>query len=191
MIADVNRRHARVTGVADDGRAYAADDTVLLDWVQATASYGFIEAYHRFARRLSDEERDRAWAEGAAAARLYGATGAPMSQADWGRQLELIQPLLTPSPVVFEFLDIMRNADAFPRLARPIQRMLVRAAVDLTPSDIRARLGLTPEHGLRAGEAGLIRTMALAAERVPLKSAPPAQASIRMGLPPDWPYRRA
>lgn len=44
MIAGVNRRHARVTGTADDGAAYAADDPELLDWVQATASYGFRRA---------------------------------------------------------------------------------------------------------------------------------------------------
>jgi uncharacterized protein (DUF2236 family) len=48
MIASINRRHARITGRADDGRTYAAGDTELLDWVQATAGYGFGEAYHRF-----------------------------------------------------------------------------------------------------------------------------------------------
>lgn len=75
MIEGVNRRHARIAGQADDGRAYVASDTDLLDWVQATASYGFVEAYHRFVRPLSDVERDRAWAEAGPAARLYGAPG--------------------------------------------------------------------------------------------------------------------
>ena len=44
MIAAVNRRHATVTGHTPDGRPYRADDEPLLAWVQATASFGFLEA---------------------------------------------------------------------------------------------------------------------------------------------------
>ncbi len=189
MIAGVNRRHARVTGRADDGRPYAADDTDLLDWVQATAGYGFGEAWHRFVRPLSPQDRDRAWAEAAPAARLYGATGAPTSQAEWQAQLEAMIPRLTPSPVVFEFLDIMRRAPALPRLGRPLQHLLIRAAVDLTPPPVAVRLGLDPRDGLTPGQARIVRAVARAADRLPLRNAPPAQACVRLGLPADWLYR--
>lgn len=189
MIAGVNRRHARVTGRADDGRAYAADDVDLLDWVQATAGYGFGEAYHRFVRPLSTQDRDRAWAEAAPAARLYGATGAPTSQAEWETQLAAMIPRLSPSPIVFEFLDIMRRAPALPRLGRPLQHLLIRAAVDLTPPPVAALLGLDPRHGLTPAQARIVRAVARTADRLPLRNAPPAQACLRMGLPPDWLYR--
>lgn len=189
MIAGVNRRHARVTGQADDGRAYAADDTDLLDWVQATAGYGFGEAYHRFVRPLSPAERDRAWAEAAPAARLYGATGAPTSQAEWQAQLAAMTPRLSASPVVFEFLDIMRRAPALPRLGRPLQHLLIRAAVDLTPAPVARIVGLEARHGLNGWQAGAVRAAARAADRLPLRDAPPARACVRLGLPPDWLYR--
>ncbi|NBW08140.1 MAG: DUF2236 domain-containing protein [Caulobacteraceae bacterium] len=190
MIAGVNRRHARVTGTADDGRAYAADDLELLNWVQATASYGFIEAFHRFARPLSPDERDRAWAEAGPAARLYGATGAPASSAEWQVQLDAMTPKLTASPIVFEFLDIMRAAPLLPGLARPLQSLLIRAAVDLTPPEVARIVGLEPRHGLSSWQAPIVRAAARAADRLPLKEAPPAQACLRLGLPADWLYRR-
>lgn len=189
MIEGVNRRHARVTGRADDGRAYAADDQDLLDWVQATAGYGFGEAYHRFVRPLIPAERDRAWAEAAPAARLYGAVGAPTSQAEWRGQLQAMTPRLTASPIIFEFLDVIRRAPALPGLARSLQPLLVRAAVSLTPPDIARTLGLEARHGLTPWQAAVVRAAARTADRIPLRSAPPAQSCLRMGLPADWLYR--
>jgi len=81
MIADVSRLHERVRGVTPAGVEYRASDPELLDWVQATASFGFLEAYCAFVRPLDATQRDRFYAEGAEAARLYGAVGAPTSVA--------------------------------------------------------------------------------------------------------------
>jgi uncharacterized protein (DUF2236 family) len=53
MIAQVVHMHGRVSGTTPDGLAYRADDPRLLDWVHATASFGFTEAYHRYVRPLS------------------------------------------------------------------------------------------------------------------------------------------
>lgn len=189
MIAGVNRRHARITGTADNGAAYAADDPELLDWVQATASFGFIGAYHRFVAPLSAAERDRAWAEAGPAAALYGARNSPASEADWARALAAMEPKLGPSPVLGEFLDIMRRAPALPSAGRFAQPLLIRAAVDLLPERLQARLGLAGQ-GLSMLERPLVRTMGAAADRLVLENAPPAQACVRMGLPADWLYRR-
>ena len=57
LIARVVRMHDRVRGTTPDGQPYHANDTRLLDWVQATASFGFCEAYHRYARPLSPAEK--------------------------------------------------------------------------------------------------------------------------------------
>lgn len=188
MIAGVNRRHARVTGLTEDGAPYAADDPDLLDWVQATASWGFITAYDRYVAPLPPAERDRAWAEAAPAARLYGALNAPSSQVDWEAALTAMDERLGPSPVIFEFLDIIRKAPALPAAARLSQPLLVKAAVDLVPAPLRARLGLETA-GLSPLERPLVRAMGRAADRLVLESAPPAQSSVRMGLPADWLYR--
>ncbi|MDP3491534.1 MAG: oxygenase MpaB family protein [Hyphomonadaceae bacterium] len=50
MIAGVGRMHGQVSGVTPAGHAYRASDPELLDWVQATASFGFLRAYHTFVR---------------------------------------------------------------------------------------------------------------------------------------------
>jgi len=188
MIAGVNRRHARVTGTADDGAAYAADDPELLDWVQATASFGFLQGHHQFVAPLSKADRDRFYGEAAPAARLYGALNSPMDEAELERAFIVMAPKLEPSPVIREFLDIIRKAPAFPPGMRMLQPILVRAAVDVLPGWAQARLDLG-DQGLAPWERPAVRALGRAADRLALDSLPPAQACTRMGLPPDWLYR--
>ena len=188
MIAHVVRMHARVGGETPDGTPYQANDQRLLDWVQATASYGFIEAYSRFVSPLSEGERSQAFGEGAAAARLYGALGAPTSLGEWEAMLAKMEPTLERSEIVFEFLDILRHAPIGPLPLRPIQRLLIRAAVDMTPPSIRRRLGLEGQ-GLSPVQRRLVGLMGRAANKLRLPTSPAVQASIRMGLPADHTYR--
>jgi len=190
MIAGVNRRHARVTGTADDGAVYAADDPELLDWVQATASFGFLQGYHRFVAPLSQADRDRFYAEAAPAARLYGALNSPMSEAGLARAFDAMAPKLEASPVIREFLGIIRKVPAFPPGMRMAQPLLVRAAVDVLPGWAQERLDLG-DQGLAPWERPVVRAMGRAADRLVLETLPPAQACLRMGLPADWLYRRA
>jgi uncharacterized protein (DUF2236 family) len=189
MIAGVVRAHERVRGTTSEGLAYHANDPVLLDWVQATASYGFVNAYHRFGHRLVRAERDAAYAEGAVAARLYGATGAPVSEAAMAVLFARMDARLVPSPIIAEFLGIMRTVPAFPRPLRGFQHLLLRASVDLLPDPLVERLDL---QAWRLGkiERRVVRAAATLADRLVLTHAPPAQASRRLGLPAGWPYRR-
>jgi uncharacterized protein (DUF2236 family) len=189
MIAGVVRAHGRVAGTTSEGAPYSANDPVLLDWVQATASYGFIRAYHTYVERLSYRERDSALAEGAAVARLYGAVGAPSSEAKMAALFAWMDPRLVPSPIILEFLEIMEKVPALPRAARPFQRMLLRASVSLLPDLLIDRLGLE-EWRLRGFERRLVRLAARTADRVPLLDSPPAKASERVGLPADWLWQK-
>jgi uncharacterized protein (DUF2236 family) len=189
MIAGVVRRHARVVGTDDAGKPYHANDVALLDWVQATASYGFGEAYSRYVHPLSRREFDTLLDEAAPAARLYGAIGAPRSVDEMEALFARMEPRLNASPVVFEFLSIMRGAAVFPAPLRPMQRLLVRAAVELTPLWLRDRLGLGARHGLRAWEHRLVRQLGGMADRVLLRGSPAVQSCTRLGLPTDYLYR--
>lgn len=189
MIAGVVRAHDRVTGTTSEGAPYRASDPELLDWVQATASFGFVRAWHEYAHRLTPAERDAALAEGAVAARLYGATGAPRSQAELAALFARMDARLVPSPIIAEFLAIMAEVPALPPPLRWFQRMMLRAAVDLLPDPLIARLDLEGWR-LGRGERLLVRLAAKAADRFPLLDAPPAQACRRLGLPADWLYRR-
>lgn len=191
MIAGVVRMHDKVAGHTPAGEAYRANDVKLLSWVQATAGFGFVEAYRRFVGPLSPGELDRLYEEGAPAARLYGAREAPASQAALAALFEEMRDRLEPSPIVFEFLDIMRHAPALPTLGRPMQRMLVRAGVELVPAWIRERLGLDGRQGLRRWEWPLVRAVARAADRLMLPSSPAVQSCLRLGLPADYLYRRS
>jgi uncharacterized protein (DUF2236 family) len=189
MIAGVGRQHARVAGTTPDGQAYRADDTALLDWVQATASFGFLAAYDACVAPLTSAQKDQFYAEAAPAARLYGATGAPTSQAEWREQLTAMLPHLEASDIVVEFLTLMRQTRLAPGPVSHLQRPLIRAAVGLVPEPVRALLGLGPEWLPRPFELPVIRLAGRASDRFAVPGAPPAQACVRMGLPADWLYR--
>ena len=187
MIARVRRMHDRIAGTTQSGEAYHANDPHLLNWVQGTAAYGFLQAYHTYVRPLSLEERNRYYTEGALAARLYGATGAPASEVDLETLFRAIRDRLERSNIVFEFLAIIRHAPVLPLLLRPVQHLLVRAAVDLTPHWARTILGLSGHH-LRAWEAEAVRQVGAYADRLVLLSSPAVQACQRMHLPADYLY---
>ncbi|HEY8493378.1 MAG TPA: oxygenase MpaB family protein [Myxococcota bacterium] len=182
MIADVVRLHERVRGVTPDGVPYHANDPELLTWVQATASFGFLEAYCRFVRPLDRRSRDQYYAEGREAAKLYGALDAPTSVAELEALFEAMRPKLERSPIVFEFLDILGRTPIFPRPLRGLQSLLIRAAVEITPDWAREILGLEASYGLRAGEERRVAALGRLADRVILPSSPPAQACRRVGV---------
>ena len=189
MIAGVVRMHDRVEGRTPAGEIYRANDEALLTWVQATAGFGFVEAYHRYVSPLSSEELDRFYAEGVPAARLYGANHAPASRAELMTLFESKRSRLEPSPIVLEFLGIMREAPVFPPLMRPLQRLLVRASVEMVPDWVRERLGLGREHGLSDWQAALVRKAGSLSDRILLRSSPAVQSCRRLGLPDDYLYR--
>jgi uncharacterized protein (DUF2236 family) len=190
MIAGVTRLHDRVTGEMPGGQRYRANDPELLRWVQATASFGFAQAYHHYSRPLRPDDLDRFYAEALPAARLYGALDAPGSEAERRALFDAMRGRLEASPIVFEFLDLMRRAPALPAPLRPFQSLLVRAAVEAVPEWLRADLGLGPKLGLRPWQAALVRRACAAADRLLLPSAAPVQACLRLGLPADYLFRQ-
>jgi uncharacterized protein (DUF2236 family) len=190
MIAGVTRKHVAVRGTTPDGVAYQALDPTLMNWVQATASYGFLRAYHAFVEPLSQGDRDRFYGEAIAAARLYGAPGAPRSEAEQEVLFEAMLPRLEASGIVFEFLEILARTRALPGPARTLQGVLVRAAIDILPPAVRSLLTLDSGHDLSPFERRLVRAAGRWADRIPIRSAPPARACVRLGLSPDHLYLR-
>lgn len=186
MIAGVRRVHDGVEGRAETGETYRANDPELLDWVQATALFGFLHAYHRFVRPLAEAQRDLFYADGSTAGRLYGAVFTPRSEAEMEASFAVMKPKLTPSPVIFEFLRIMRRAPVLPLPLRPAQHLLIRAAVEILPDWFRHLTRLGGRSGLRAWERPLVRQAGLLADRIRLDTSPAAQASARLGLPRDY-----
>jgi uncharacterized protein (DUF2236 family) len=187
MIARVRRLHDAVAGTTLSGEPYRANDPELLNWVYATAAYGFVQACHTYVQPLSSLDRNSYYAEGVPAAVLYGATSAPRSEADLELLFEVTASRLERSDIVFEFLAIMRSGPILPMFLRPVQDLLVRAAIDLTPRWLRTILALNGFQ-LHAWEREVVRHIGALADRLVLESNPAVQACRRMGLPSDYLY---
>jgi uncharacterized protein (DUF2236 family) len=186
MIARVRRMHDRVAGLTPAGKVYRANDPELLNWVQNTAAYGFLQAYHEYVRPLSDWERNRYYAEGILAASLYGAS-APTSEEALQKRFEAMADRLERSDILFEFLAIMCSAPILPLPLRPVQPLLIRAAAHLSPRWVRRIVGLT-DHGLNVWEAEGVRQIGAFADRLVLEANPAVQACRRMRLSANYLY---
>ena len=191
MIARVVKMHASIKGTTGAGIDYSASDPRLLTWVHATASFGFIEAYCRYVGSLSTHHLDAYYREGVPVSRLYGAVDAPRSSAEMQTLIDATRPRLAASPIIFEFLRIMRETPSLPRPLRWMQPMLLRAAVEIIPEPLRASLGLTDYHGLRGHERRLVKWAAASADRIVLPASPAVQSCLRLGLPMNYLYAEA
>lgn len=189
LIARINRMHAAVAGTTPCGTPYRADQPELLTWVHATASFGFLEAWRRYAAPLGGADIDRFYAEALPVAGLFGAHGAPRTAEEFARLLEAMEPLFEASPIIKDYLRIVASAPILPTPLRPVQRLFLRAAVDLVPLHVLHRLGLGTVHRLRPGEAKLVRAAVRMAGRLALPGSPPVEASLRLGLAADQLYR--
>ncbi|WP_234814870.1 oxygenase MpaB family protein [Noviherbaspirillum denitrificans] len=188
MIARVAAMHARVSGTADDGRPYRADDPELLNWVHATARFGFLEAYAAWVDTPDAIARARFHHEGIVTARLYGAHGAPATQQEQDLLFMAMRDQLEASSVIFEFLDIVRRVNLLPSAIGGLQELLVKAAIDILPEWVRERLDLGSPWDLKTWQRLALRRAGAAIDRIPLRSAPAAQACRRVGLPEDFLY---
>lgn len=190
VIGGVNRMHAKVAGKTPSGEDYRALDPELLNWVSATAQYGFLTAYDRFVRRLPSAEKDRFWHEGTAIAELYGVTEIPHSEADFHRMMERLLPRFEPHPINREFLEIIQSGRAAPSVPRFLHRSLARAAVSILPRAVRERLELGHEFDLTTRDRVLVKAMGRLPEYVKVRSSPAWQAAERLGLPGDTAWNR-
>lgn len=187
LAANVARRHAMIGGETPTGVAYRADDDELLTWVHATAAFGFLEAYCRFVCPLSDAERDQFYAEGMIAADLFGVRDPPRDVCDGEALFQEMRPNLERSDIMFEFLSLLKQAPLLPTLARPFQRVAIRAAIKIVPDWARDTLGLGAKL-LPPGGHMALRALGAVGEHIVLETAPPAQACVRLGLPVDHLY---
>jgi uncharacterized protein (DUF2236 family) len=188
MIAGVVRMHGNVDGETPAGERYSANDPRLLSWVHATAAFSFAEAYSRYVDTLNSSVLDAFYREGAPASRLYGAHHVPQSRLDVQVLFESMRDRLDPSPIVFQFLQIMRESAVLPRPLLWMQPMLVRAAVEIVPEWIRQLLGLTEYYGLHHHEGWLVRLAGDLSNRIVPSESPATQSCLRLGLPTTYLY---
>lgn len=166
-VAMVTRMHERVGGVTPEGQGYTALEPELLTWVHVTASWGFLAAYDRYVAPLSLAERDRYYAEGGRVGRMFGAPEPPDSVAGVAAWFDRMRPMLVPHPIVGEFLGIVSTTSPLGLAGRALQPLVVQAAVDLLPPDIRVRLGLRTRPLRLAAAKAVLGTLARTVGRAP------------------------
>ena len=191
VIAGVTNMHARVGGQTPKGETYQALDTELLDWVAATAAFGFLNAYDKFVAPVSEADKSRFYTEGAKVTRLYGVKRSPNSSADFLDMMNGLKDRFEPHPIVNEFLAIIQSGRAAPAVPRFLHRALARASVSILPPLIREHLQLGKEFDLTATDRMMLKAVGRLAENIPVKSSPACQASVRLGLPWKFPYLSA
>jgi uncharacterized protein (DUF2236 family) len=189
MIARIVRLHETIEGQTSLGQKYSASDPELLSWVHATAAFGFFHAYSRYVSPQSHLQFDLFCREGLPAAALYGAVQAPASKIEWEALFASTQDNLESSSIVFEFLEIMQLTPIFLSGLRPLQRMLVRAAIDILPPWVRQRLELGEDWDIGRGEVALVKQIGRLADRVLVRTSPAVQACVRLGLSEDYLYQ--
>ena len=183
MIVRINAGHARIGGHTPTGVPYNANDVELLTWVHATATFGFLQAYARCVRPLSARERDAFYAENQGPARLYGVEAPPASEREVERLFEQMRPLLEPSGIVREFLAIMQRVPLLPAPLRGLQSLLIAAAVQNLPDDVRRHLGLDGmEWQVGRWQWTLLRTLGRLADRLTLPGLPAILAARRLAM---------
>jgi uncharacterized protein (DUF2236 family) len=190
VIQGVSNMHSRVVGQTPSGEGYRALDTELLDWVSATAGYGFLNAYDRFVSPVSEADKTRFYAEAGPIAALYGVRYSPGSTADFLAMMDRLAPRFEPHPIVGEFLDIIQSGKAAPNAPKVLHRALARASVSLLPPIVRETLTLGGEYDLSTLDKLALKAVGKLADRIPVPTSPPCQASVRLGLPADFLYRR-
>jgi uncharacterized protein (DUF2236 family) len=189
IIGGVNRMHRKVNGETPKGEAYRALDPELLDWVSATAAYGFLEAYYRFVAPLSDAERRAYYRDGEPVVRLYGVENPLTSDADFFAMLDHLLPRFEAHPINREFLDIIQSGKAAPAVPKFLHRALARAAVSLLPDAVRQRLELGAEFDLTLADRLMLRAAGKLADKVRDRNSPAWQGARRLGLPGDFAWR--
>jgi uncharacterized protein (DUF2236 family) len=142
LLARVRRIHARVVGVAPDGRRYAAGDPALLTWIHTAEVSSFLAAYLRYVGPLSPGEQDRYYEEIALIAERLGAERVPKSAREVSAYFERLRPELAYGAQAREALELLQ-AVAPPHPVMGLGgRVFFEAAFDLLPPWARELLGI-------------------------------------------------
>jgi uncharacterized protein (DUF2236 family) len=169
VIEHVKRMHSRVEGTRPDGVPYRALDPDLIGWVHTAIPWGIMNAFDRYNRKLTVEEKNRYLAEQAVIGRMGGASWVPETVADLDAYAERMRPLMAFNEQTRAFIDFLcgetgdeQRASAREQLER---RLSLKSSMTLLP-DWAARLcGLQLPSVLKATYADPTNRLTAAALR--------------------------
>jgi uncharacterized protein (DUF2236 family) len=142
-VARVRAIHRRVTGIAPDGRPYAASDPHLLTWVHIAEADSFLRAHTRFgARPLDQAGRDGYVADLARIGAALGVPDPPRTEAELAAAIAGYRPELAGTAQAREAARFLLLSPPLPLVARAPYGILAAAAVSLLPGWARRPLYL-------------------------------------------------
>jgi uncharacterized protein (DUF2236 family) len=142
-VARVRAIHRRVTGIAPDGRPYAASDPHLLTWVHIAEADSFLRAHTRFgARPLDQAGRDGYVADLARIGLALGVPDPPRTEAELAAAIAGYRPELAGTAQAREAARFLLLSPPLPLVARAPYGILAAAAVSLLPGWARRPLYL-------------------------------------------------
>ncbi|MGH9294361.1 MAG: oxygenase MpaB family protein [Acidimicrobiales bacterium] len=142
-VHEVRRIHARVSGVAFDGRPYSAADPDLLTYVHVTEVWSFLRAFQRYSGRpLLLSEKNRYLSEVAVVARRLGALEVPQTTEQMRSYLRAARGELVATPAAKEAIAFLRRPVGRSIPERAAHLVVIEGAIDLLPSFARRRLGV-------------------------------------------------
>jgi uncharacterized protein (DUF2236 family) len=154
-IKRVRSIHRRVTGIAPDGRPYAASDPHLLTWVHIAEADSFLRAHSRFgAHPLDQAGRDGYVADMARIAAELGVPDPPRTEAELAGRIRQYRPELRGTPQSRAAARFLLLNPPLPVIARAPYGLLAAAATSLLPGWARRPLYLPK---LPLTEAALVR----------------------------------
>ena len=164
IIAQVKAIHARVNGIARDGREYSALDPHLLMWVHCTEADSFLRARQRYgATPLPQGVADTYVAEIGEIGAALGVIDPPQNQAELRERLISYRPELQATRDTRETVRFL-VVPPLPLAARPPYGILFGAATAMLPRFARRMLLLPVAPGaetlaIRPAATALLRTM--------------------------------
>jgi uncharacterized protein (DUF2236 family) len=163
-IARVRRIHDHVNGSLADGTPYDANDPRLLAFVHVAGSAMFLAGYRRFVEPgMSRSDRDTYWREVAVIGEKLGAAPVPRSEAEAEAFARETLAELRPDERSRTVRDIILNAPPERLRLLPLQKLIMRSAVDLLPPEVRRLHGLRSsglaQPGIAAATFGLASTL--------------------------------
>jgi uncharacterized protein (DUF2236 family) len=154
-ITRVRAIHQRVTGIAPDGRRYAASDPHLLTWVHIAEADSFLRAHSRFgAQPLDQAGRDGYVADLARIGAALGVPDPPRSEAELADRIARYRAELAGTAQAREAARFLLLNPPLPLVARAPYGVLGAAAVSLLPGWARRPLYLPR---LPVTEAAVVR----------------------------------
>jgi uncharacterized protein (DUF2236 family) len=146
VIERVKAMHARVEGTRADGVSYGALDPELIAWVHTCIPWAIMNAFDRYKRPLTVEEKNRYLAEQAIVGRMGGADWVPTSVAELDDYVERMRPHLAVNEQTVEFIDFISGRIPAPGMSRVdpyASRPSVVASMSLMPAWAQRMTGTT------------------------------------------------